>query len=95
MLVAGKDMRSTLTWIPNDPTVSDNALNKLWKSKLIKYEKDKLDEIGLKIIDNRITTMDPLLDQTYDTEHFRFYYTLQDNDAVENIDYVLTMGAIF
>ena len=45
MLVAGKEMRSTLTWIPDDPTVSDNALNKLWKSKLIKYEKDKIDEL--------------------------------------------------
>jgi len=45
MLVAGKDMRSTLTWIPDDPTVSDNALNKLWKSKLIKYEKNKIDEL--------------------------------------------------
>ena len=33
MLTAGKEMRSTLTWIPDDPTVSDNALNKLWKSK--------------------------------------------------------------
>ena len=45
MLVAGKEMRKTLEWIPNDPTVSDNALNKLWKSKLIKYEKDKIDEL--------------------------------------------------
>ena len=45
MLVAGKDMRSTLTWIPDDPTVSDNALNKLWKSQLIKYEKNKIDEL--------------------------------------------------
>ena len=45
MLVAGKEMRSTLTWIPDDPTVSDNALNKLWKSKLIKYEKNKIDEL--------------------------------------------------
>ena len=45
MLVAGKEMRKTLKWIPDDPTVSDNALNKLWKSKLIKYEKDKIDEL--------------------------------------------------
>jgi hypothetical protein len=45
MKVAGKDMRFQLDWIPNDPTASDNALNKLWKSKLIKYEKNKIDEL--------------------------------------------------
>jgi len=45
MLVAGKDMRSTLTWIPDDPTVSDNALSKLWKSNLIDDQKDRIDEL--------------------------------------------------
>jgi len=46
MLFAGKEMgRATLKWIPDDPTVSDNALNKLWKSKLIKYDKNKIDEL--------------------------------------------------
>ena len=47
--------------------------------QLNKDERDKLDEIGLRILGNRITTMDPLLDQTYDTEHFRFYYTSLKN----------------
>jgi hypothetical protein len=45
MLLAGKEMRGTLTWIPDDPIFSDNALNKLWKSKLIKYEREKIDEL--------------------------------------------------
>ena len=45
MKMAGKDMKFQLNWIPDDPTVSDNALNKLWKSKLIKYEKNKIDEL--------------------------------------------------
>ena len=45
MKVAGKDMRFQLDWIPDDPTFSDNALNKLWKSKLIKYDKNKIDEL--------------------------------------------------
>ena len=45
MKIAGKDMRFQLNWIPDDPTVSDNALNKLWKSKLIKYDKNKIDEL--------------------------------------------------
>ena len=45
MKVAGKDMRFQLGWIPDDPTFSDNALNKLWKSKLVKYDKNKIDEL--------------------------------------------------
>ena len=38
-------MRFQLGWIPDDPTFSDNALNKLWKSKLVKYDKNKIDEL--------------------------------------------------
>ena len=45
MLEAGKDIGGTLEWIPKDPRFSDNALNKLWKSKLIKYEREKIDEL--------------------------------------------------
>ena len=82
----------------SEPTHATPHINNLIRNgldQLNKNEREKLDEIGLRILGNRITTMNPLLDQTYDTEHFRFYYTLQDNDAVENIDYVLTMGATF
>ena len=46
MLVSGKDMgKSTLTWIPEDATISDNALSKLHKSGLIIYERNKIDEL--------------------------------------------------
>ena len=45
MLEAGKDIWGTLELIPKDPRFSDNALNKLWKSKLIKYEREKIDEL--------------------------------------------------
>ena len=46
MLVSGKDMgRATLTWIPEDATISDNALSKLHKSGLITYERNKIDEL--------------------------------------------------
>jgi len=46
MLVSGKDMgRSTLTWIPEDATISDNALSKLHKAGLITYERNKIDEL--------------------------------------------------
>ena len=82
----------------SEPTHATPHINNLIRNglgHLNKDERDKLNEIGLRIIGNRITTMDPVLDQTYDTDHFRFYYTLQDNDAVENIDYVLIMGTIF
>ena len=41
----GKETKNKLDWIPNDSQFSDNALNKLWKSKLIKYEREKIDEL--------------------------------------------------
>ena len=43
--VLGIETKDKLDWIPNDSKFSDNALNKLWKSKLIKYERNKIDEI--------------------------------------------------
>ena len=45
MKIAGKEMKYKLDWIPDDPTFSDNALDKLWKSKLIEADKDKIDEL--------------------------------------------------
>ena len=45
MKLAGKDMAYQLEWIPNDSTISDNALSKLHKSGLIKYEKNKIEEL--------------------------------------------------
>ncbi len=45
MKMSGKEMRRVLDWIPDDVSVSDNALNKLWKSKLIKYERNKIEEL--------------------------------------------------
>ena len=35
------------------------------------------------------------LDQTFESEHFRFYYTTEGNDAISDIDYVLQMADIF
>ena len=63
----------------SEPTHATPHINNLIRNgldQLNKDERDKLDEIGLRIIGNRITTMDPVLDQTYDTEHFRFFYTI-------------------
>jgi len=45
MIAAGKETAAKLNWLPDDANISDNALNKLWKSKLIKYERNKIDEI--------------------------------------------------
>tara|TARA_R100000697_G_scaffold42173_1_gene54978 strand:+ start:270 stop:1988 length:1719 start_codon:yes stop_codon:yes gene_type:complete len=53
MLVAGKKTRYKLDWIPDNPTFSDNTLNKLWKSKLIKYDKNKIDEIFYQAFGNK------------------------------------------
>ena len=35
------------------------------------------------------------LDQTFESEHFRFYYTNEGNDAISDIDYILQMADIF
>jgi len=45
MLVSGKEMRSTLTWIPDDLQAADNALNKMWKSKLIVNDRTKIENL--------------------------------------------------
>ena len=45
MLVAGKEMRSTLTWIPDDLQAADNALTKMWKSKLIVDDRGKIENL--------------------------------------------------
>ena len=45
MLVSGKEMRSTLEWIPDDLKQADNTLNKLWKSKLIANDRGKIENL--------------------------------------------------
>ena len=45
MLVSGKEMRSTLTWIPDDLQAADNALTKMWKSKLIVDDRGKIENL--------------------------------------------------
>ena len=65
---------------------------------LTDFEKSRLSEIGLSVRGDQIIALKPTnLDQTYDTDHFRFYYTLDasSTDAVENEEYVTNMGAVF
>ena len=46
MILAGKESRSVLNWIPDDSTIPDNTLSKLWKSKLIDQgSRVKIDEL--------------------------------------------------
>ena len=60
-----------------------------------KIKNSKLDEIDIEIYQNIFHIKNNSLDQSYNTEHFRFFYTLEGNDAVANIDYVSNMGNIF
>ena len=65
-------------------------------SELTESEKSRLSEIGLSDQGNEIVAIKPTdLDQMYDTDHFRFFYTLDGSDAVENEYYVISMGEIF
>ena len=83
---------------PVHATLHINNLIRQGAIGLTDLEKVRLNEIGLSIHGNEIIVLkSTVLDQIYDTEHFRFYYTLDEssNDAVENEDYVTNMGVVF
>ena len=67
-------------------------------STLTEYEKSHLHQFGLEHSGNIITPARPNdLDQIYDTNHFRFFFTLDssDYDAVEDFEYVESMAQVF
>ena len=81
-----------------DPIHATPHINNLIRNNaqgLSEFEKSHLSEIGLEAIGNSIVIINPNLDQSYDTDHFRFFYTLEGSNAVENLDYVINMGNIF
>ena len=80
---------------PVHATPHINNLIRNGMDRLEEHEIAQLNEIGLQYRANSVMTYNPALDQMYDTEHFRLLYTLDDNDAVENVDYVISMGTIF
>ena len=64
----GIETKDKLEWIPKDSKFSDNALNKLWKSKLIKYERNKIDEIFFDAFGRAPTKKNP--NPTYNPKKF-------------------------
>ena len=66
--------------------------------QLTQEEISRLSEIGLSNEGTRIIAQTPsTLDETYETDHFRFYYTL-DSESIDKIDslgYVILMGQVF
>ena len=83
---------------PVHATLHINNLIRQGAIGLTDLEKVRLNEIGLSVHGNEIIVLkSTVLDQTYDSDHFRFYYTLDgsSNDAVENEAYVTNMGAVF
>ena len=83
---------------PVHATLHINNLIRQGAIGLTDLEKIRLSEIGLSVHGNKIIVLNStVLDQTYDSDHFRFYYTLDEssNDVVENEDYVINMGAVF
>ena len=83
---------------PVHATLHINNLIRQGAIGLTDLEKVRLNDIGLSVHGNEIIVLkSTVLDQTYDSDHFRFYYTLDgsSNDAVENEDYVTNMGAVF
>ena len=83
---------------PVHATLHINNLIRQGAIGLTDLEKVRLTEIGLSTHGNNIIVLkSKVLDQTYDSDHFRFYFTLDasSNDAVENEDYVTNMGVVF
>ena len=83
---------------PVHATLHINNLIRQGAIGLTDFEKSRLSEIGLSVHGNEIIVLkSTVLDQTYDSDHFRFYYTLDgsSNNAVENEDYVTNMGTVF
>ena len=83
---------------PVHATLHINNLIRQGAIGLTDFEKSRLSEIGLSVHRNKIIVLkSTVLDQTYDSNHFRFYYTLDEssNDVVENEDYVINMGTVF
>ena len=83
---------------PVHATLHINNLIRQGAIGLTDFEKSRLTEIGLSVHRNKIIVLkSTVLDQTYDSDHFRFYFTLDEssNDAVENEDYVTNMGVVF
>ena len=65
-------------------------------SHLSEKNKMKLIKLGLHEGFGQFTIVKPNdLDEVYDSNHFRFYYTFDGYDAVENISYVIEMGNVF
>jgi len=83
---------------PVHATLHINNLIRQGAIGLTDLEKVRLSEIGLSAHGNEIVVLkSTVLDQTYDSDHFRFYFTLDEssNDAVENEAYVTNMGVVF
>ena len=60
------------------------------------YNPSKLKQLGLKIEDLHIVSAEPNnLDEFYDTEHFRIYFTTQGDSAVEDMNYIYNMAQVY
>ncbi len=86
-------LKNSATPIHATPHINNLIRNGI--GDLDENERDHLKVIGLQDIENSVATYNPTLDQSHDTDHFRFFYTLDDNDAVEDVEYVIAMGTIF
>ena len=63
---------------------------------LTENEIDNLSKIGLSYENGEINTFTPDdLDQVFETEHFRFYFTYEGTDAVSGESYIYEMSEVF
>ncbi len=64
----GIETKDKLKWIPKESKFSDNALTKLWKSKLITYDRNRIDNIFFDAFGRKPTKTNP--NPTYNPKKF-------------------------
>ena len=80
---------------PIDATIHINNIIKNGVNSLTEEQLINLGQLGLTTNNGSIDILNADLDLIYDTEHFRFFYTLEGYDKVESQEYVEEMASIF
>ena len=80
----------------NHATVNITNILRNEPEQLSLDEIKELSKFGINFHNGSFEVFKPTdLDQSYETEHFKFHYTLEGIDAVTDIEYVFSMGNIF
>ena len=86
-----KTTTGTIHATPHITNIIRNGIDQLSHNEIT-----NLPTINLKLQNRKIVSIMPTdLDQFLDTDHFRLHYTLEGTDAVQNVEYVISMSQIY